>query len=262
VKRNYSGGRKMRGKLIAAVVAASVLWVAGLASAQGGGGATPTTGGTSDGGTAVKPTTRTQEWWVKRHESIVARVKQTNASLVFIGDSITQGWEGAGRETWTKYYSKRNALNLGFSGDETQHVLWRLDNGEFEGISPKLAVVMIGTNNASRSKAEETAAGVKAIIERVRTKSPKTQVLLLAIFPRGKDNTDQRRQVNEKVNQEIVKLGDGKMVFFLSINDKLTEPDGTLSTEVMKDLLHPTAKGYQIWAEAIEPMVAKLMGEK
>lgn len=199
--------------------------------------------------------------WMRRHEAISARVKQGNVDLVFIGDSITNGWENAGREVWNKFYGHRNAANLGISRDRTQQALWRLDHGNLEGIAPKLAVVMIGTNNSSRSEIERIPEGIRAIVERFRSNSANTKVLLLAIFPRGANNDDPWRKVNMQVNKEIAKFADEKAVFFLDINAQLVQPDGALSKEIMPDLLHPSAKGYQIWAEVIEPMVAKLMGE-
>jgi lysophospholipase L1-like esterase len=208
--------------------------------------------------------------WMRRHEAINDRVKQGNVDLVFIGDSITQGWEGRGKEVWEKYYGKRNAANLGISGDQTQHVLWRLDHGNIDGISPKLAVIMIGTNNSgSKQKAEDVAAGVKAIVDKLREKLPQTKLLLLAIFPRGANDTDTRREdklkyneTNMKVNEIISGLADNKMIYYMDINDKFLDPDHKLTKEIMPDFLHPGAKGYEIWAEAIEPTVAKLMGEK
>ncbi len=202
------------------------------------------------------------DWWMKRHELYNARAKESKPELIFIGDSITQGWELPGnKDVWEKYYGKRNALNLGISGDRTQHVLWRLDHGNIDGISPKLAVVMIGTNNSSRSNPEDIPGGVKAIIDRLRTKLPGTKILLLAIFPRGADKDDPWRRVNERVNEAIQKFADNKMVYWANINGLLTQPDGTLSKEIMPDLLHPNARGYEIWAEAIETMVGSLMGE-
>jgi lysophospholipase L1-like esterase len=198
--------------------------------------------------------------WMKRHEAMNARVKQGNVDLIFIGDSITQGWEGSGRDVWQKSYGSRNAVNLGIGGDQTQHVLWRLDHGNIEGISPKLAVIMIGTNNARSCRPEETAAGIKLIVETLRKQLPETKVLLLAIFPRGADKNDQLRQTNIKVNEIAAKLDDCKMVEYLDIGPKFLNADGTLSKEIMPDLLHLTQKGYGIWAEAIEPQVAKAMG--
>ncbi len=212
---------------------------------------------------AVTPEGRGDAWWQQRHQSMNARVQQGDVDLIFIGDSITHGWEGAGKEVWQRFYGGRNAVNLGIGGDQTCHVLWRLDNGNIAGISPKLAVMMIGTNNVgSGHSAQQTAAGVKAIVDKLRTKLPQTKILLLAIFPRGADNKDALRQSNTKTNQMIAKLADGRKVFYLDIGAKFLCPDGKLSKEIMPDRLHPNARGYEIWAEAIEPDVAKLMGQK
>ncbi len=211
---------------------------------------------------AIVPVPRDSDWWTNRHAKMNERVKQGNVDLLMIGDSITHGWEGHGRNVWAKYYDKRNAVNLGIGGDRTQHVLWRLDNGNIEGISPKLAVLMIGTNNSGSNTPEEIAEGVKAIVEKLRTKLPKMKVLVLAIFPRGTDNNDAKRQVNQKANEIIAKLADDKMVYFLDINQKFLTPEGVLTKEVMPDLLHPHEMGYGVWAEAVEPTIAKLMDEK
>jgi lysophospholipase L1-like esterase len=213
-------------------------------------------------GTATKPVPRNDKNWMARHEKMNARVKQGNVDLIMIGDSITHGWEGGGGGVWKQYYGNRNAVNLGISGDQTQHVLWRLQNGNIAGISPKLAVIMIGTNNAGGCSVEDTAAGVKAIVDELRTKLPQTKVLLLAIFPRSASEKDRLREKNAKVNALISKLDDGKMVQYLDINKKFLEPDGTLSKAIMPDLLHPQAKGYAIWAEAIEPVVSQVVGKK
>ncbi len=211
--------------------------------------------------TAIKPVPRSGGW-MTRHESFNARVKQGNADLLMIGDSITHGWEGSGKKVWDEFYAKRNAVNLGISGDRTQHVLWRLENGNIEGISPKLAVIMIGTNNCGSNTPEEIAEGVEAIVQKLRTELPKMKILVLAIFPRGEDDTHRGRQVNMKANELIAKQADGQMVHFLSINGAFLTKDRVLTREVMPDLLHPREKGYGIWARAMEPTVAKLVGEK
>ena len=212
---------------------------------------------------SITPASRPAESWQKRHKAMNERVKQGNVDLLIIGDSITQGWEKAGKEAWDQYYKNRNAVNLGISGDQTQHVLWRLENGNIDGISPKAAMLMIGTNNANnKQSAEDVAAGVKAIVELLREKLPEMKILVLGIFPRGEDDKDAKRQTNMKANEIIAKLADDKMVFYLDIGDKLLESDRKLSKEIMPDLLHPNKKGYEIWAEAVEPTVGKLMGEK
>ena len=212
--------------------------------------------------TTLKPEPR-EGGWIERHDKINERVKQGNVDLVFIGDSITQGWEGAGKDVWAKYYAKRNAANLGIGGDRTQHVLWRLDNGNIDGISPKLAVVMIGTNNSNRddNTAEDIGAGIQAIVKELREKLPETKVLMLAVFPRGPKPNPQREK-NAKASEIASQLADDQNVFYLDIGPKFLQDDGTLTKEIMPDYLHLSPQGYEIWAEAIEPSVAKLMGEK
>ena len=200
--------------------------------------------------------------WMKRHESFNERVKQGNVDLLLIGDSITQGWEGSGKAVWEKYYTPRNAVNLGIGGDRTQHVLWRLDNGNIEGLSPKAAVLMIGTNNSGTNSSAQIAEGVEAIVKKLRTKLPKTKILVLAIFPRGADANDAKRKINIGANEKIAKLADGEMVHFLDISGKFLNEDGTLSKEVMPDLLHLNEKSYTTWAQATEPKLKELLGEK
>ena len=208
------------------------------------------------------PADRKDEWWQRRQEKINARAKQGEVDLIFIGDSITQGWEGdQAVPVWDKFYGKRKAMNAGIGGDRTQHVLWRLDNGNIDDITPKLAVVMIGTNNSGTDSPEDIAAGISAIVGKLREKLPDTKVLLLGIFPRGPDADDAKRKSNIATNDIIKSLDDGKAVYYLDISQDFLADDGTLSREIMPDLLHLSAKGYEIWAEATEPTVAKLLGE-
>jgi len=225
---------------------------------------------------AVTPVARADsKWWMQRHQKVLERVAQGNVDLIMVGDSITHRWENAGKKVWDRYYAPRNAVNLGFSGDRTQHVLWRLDNGEIDGISPKLAVLMIGTNNSNGqdNTAEEIADGIKAICAKIRAKLPKTKILLLAIFPRAEGNSEQRDKQNvAKFNSQWAKnnqasklasqIADGKHIFYLDINEAFLDEHGVLTREVMPDLLHPNEKGYMIWAKAVEPTIKKLMGEK
>jgi beta-glucosidase len=224
---------------------------------------------------AVTPADRANvEWWMPRHEQVLARVAQGNVDLIMVGDSITHGWENSGKAMWEQYYAPRNAVNMGFSGDRTQHVLWRIDHGEIDGISPKLAILMIGTNNSNGNDntAEEIADGIKAICERIRTKLPKTKILILAIFPRDYSSDRQPEDQNaffnpqwdknNEANRLVSRIADEKMIYFLDINAFFLNENGELPRDVMPDLLHPNEKGYKIWAEAMEPMVKKLMGEK
>ena len=202
------------------------------------------------------------KWWKNRHQQRVKLAKEGNIDLIFIGDSITHSWERSGKDVWAKYYTPRHALNLGFSADRTEHVIWRLQNGEIDGISPKLAVIMIGTNNTGQRKdpAEQTAEGVKKIIDILRKQLPDTKILLLGVFPRSSKATDKPRVTNREINDIISTYADNKNIYYLNINEKFLDADGVLPRDIMPDLLHPNAKGYQIWAEAIEPMVKKLMG--
>lgn len=213
---------------------------------------------------AVTPVDRANiKWWTDRHEQVLQRVAQGNVDLIMVGDSITHSWEKRGKAVWDQYYAPRHAVNLGFSGDRTQHVLWRLEHGEIDGICPKLAVLMIGTNNSNRqdNTAEEIADGIKAICATLRAKLPKTKILILAIFPRGEGPSAQRKK-NAKASELASAIADGKHIFYLDINEAFLDEDETLSRDVMPDLLHPNETGYKIWAEAMEPTIQKLMGEK
>ena len=146
--------------------------------------------------TAVIPVPRDQQkGWTERFEKINARVKQGNVDLIFLGDSITEGWEGSGKKAWEKYYARRNAVNAGIVSDRTQNVLWRLDHGNFDGITPKLAVVLIGTNTYGETP-EQIVEGIQAIVAKVRTKSPKTKVLVLCLFPARRTTKSRRRSTS------------------------------------------------------------------
>ncbi len=204
------------------------------------------------------------KWWMPRHESKLEEIRQADkVDLLMIGDSITHGWEGRGKAVWEKYYAKRNPLNIGFSGDRTEQVLWRFDHGELDGIKPKAAVVMIGTNNTGHRKddPDETAAGIQAILDRLGDKLPQTKVLLLAIFPRAASADNELRQINDAINQRISKFADNERIFYLDIGDNFLDDDGALPESIMPDRLHPNAEGYEIWAEAMEPTLARLLGE-
>ncbi len=198
-----------------------------------------------------------------RHDRFNATSKEGKATLVFLGDSITQSWEGGGKVVWDRYYANRNAANFGVSGDRTENVLWRLDNGNFDGLSPKLIVVMIGTNNTGHRKdpAAETAAGVAAILDRLKAKCPKSKILLLAIFPRGETKTDELRVINDETNRLIRTLADGKRVVWKDVSDKFLDASGAMKKDLMPDLLHPNTQGYEVWAAAMEPEIRRLLGE-
>ncbi|MHB1078237.1 MAG: platelet-activating factor acetylhydrolase IB subunit [Prosthecobacter sp.] len=211
--------------------------------------------------------------WMKRHESFNAISKKGEAQLVFLGDSITQGWEKNGKDVWAKTWEPLKAANFGIGGDRTEHVIWRLQNGNFDGIKPKLVVLMIGTNNtghngrpaaehggvAYASSAEQTAEGVKMILDILGKKLPETKFLVLGIFPRGPSKDDAKRMQNVATNNLISGFADNKRVFYMDIGNTFLKPDGTLPKEIMPDLLHLSAQGYQMWADAIEGKVKELM---
>ncbi len=203
----------------------------------------------------IQQTRGDEQWWRERNQRVNERLKQGGVDLAFIGDSITQGWEGGGAETWKMFYESRNPVNLGFSGDRTEHVIWRLTHGNLSGIEPKVAVVMIGTNNTGHKmqSPREVAAGVERIVDILAERTPKTKVLLLGVFPRGKSPLDAGRLNNIAINQFVRRLADGQRVIYRDIGDRFLEPDGTISPQIMPDALHLSAEGYRRWAEAIEP---------
>jgi lysophospholipase L1-like esterase len=219
---------------------------------------------------ALQPAERlAEDWWKQRFEASQKRVAAGNSALVFLGDSITQGWEGEGKEAWAKHFARYEPINLGFSGDRTQHVLWRLERYDFAALAkggekklvPKCVVVMIGTNNSNGADntAEEIADGVKAIAASLRTKLPEAKVLLLAIFPRSPQQ-DAQREKNAKASALFAKCADQKNVFFLDIGPKFLDEQGGLAKEIMPDFLHLSPRGYEIWASAIEAKVKELVG--
>ena len=210
---------------------------------------------------ALQAEPRTDEWWQERH---AAKLKEKSAmdevDILLLGDSITHSWESTGRKVWNKHFGDFSTLNLGYSGDRTEHVLWRLRNGEVDDIAPKVAVVMIGTNNTGHRKDDpkDIAAGIKEILAELKTRLPKTKVLLLGIFPRDKKPDGQGRKINRATNELIKEFADQQSVWFLNINDKFIDEDGTLPDSIMPDALHPNADGYEIWAKAIKDSIEKL----
>ena len=183
--------------------------------------------------------------------------------VVMVGDSITHRWEregGEGRELFAEIRKTYKILNLGYGGDRTQHVIWRMKNGELEGYKAKLFTLMIGTNNRDANPAD-IASGVKRILDIIKKKHPESKIALMPIFPRGAKPDDAKRVANEKVNAIIKGYADGQTVLWLDFGSKFLEPDGTLTKRVMNDLLHPNEVGYQIWWEAIHPLFHEICGK-
>lgn len=217
------------------------------------------------------PCTQDRDWpiydWAKRHAAVTKIATDRKASLVFIGDSITQMFGGEphdrsqpGKAVWEKHYAKRSVANLGFGYDYLENTLWRLRHGELDGAKAKVVVMHIGTNNAGKNTPEEIAAGVRALLDEIQKRQPQAHVVLMAIFPRG-PKPDAMRAKLDTTNKLLAQFAAPGRVTFLDIGAKFLQPDGTLTREVMGDFLHPTAKGYEIWAEALEPVLSKLLGE-
>ncbi len=203
----------------------------------------------------------------EKHEAFLARGKSGPIGLLFVGDSITEGWKGHS-QIWEKYFGAHQPANFGIGGDQTQHVIWRIENGELDGINPKVVVLMLGTNNTGAHTAAQIADANKKIVGLIRTKLPNTKILLLAIFPRGPrtnregalvDDGVTRMAVIRDVNAELAKLDDGKTVRFLDIGAKFLGADGKIPKETMPDQLHLSAQGYQIWADAMQPLLAEML---
>ena len=213
---------------------------------------------------AIEPAPRTDQGWKDRQKALNERAAEAGkaAQVIFIGDSITQGWEGEGKDVWARYYAPRKAVNLGIGGDRTQHVLWRLDNGNLEGLAPKAAVLMIGTNNSNGedNTSEQIVDGVAAIVAKLRAKLPDTQILLIAIFPRAENFGTQRAKLAQ-INQVLKKLADGKNVHWVDFGEQFLTMEGLIPRELMPDYLHLTSKGYQIWADAIEGKLSSILGD-
>lgn len=200
-------------------------------------------------------------WWEPRHQQKIQQAKQTEIDLLMLGDSITHGWENQGQAVWQQFYQDRNAFNLGFNGDRTEHVLWRLKHGAVDNMAPRLIVLMIGTNNTGHrmDPALHTANGISAIVSELRDKLPQSTILLLGIFPRNASPYNEMRKRNDEINQLVSKLEDKNFVHYLNINPVFLDDNQMLHENVMPDLLHPNALGYQRWAEAMEPMIQQLM---
>lgn len=216
---------------------------------------------------AITPTPRTENpGWMKIVERQAAKAKAGPWDVVLIGDSITAGWQsGAPAEIWAKHFPAYRTLNLGIAADKTENVLWRLGfPGTLTGYQPKLFILMIGTNNTGHrfgtETADQTAQGVRAILDTLSTKAPDAKTLLLAIFPRGEAI---KRQRNDEVNRQIEKLADNQKVFWLDLSQHFLEPDGSLSKPLFKDEkpypIHLSDEGYEAWAKALRQKVDEMI---
>jgi lysophospholipase L1-like esterase len=201
------------------------------------------------------------------HAKLVERAKQGGIDLYFLGDSITRRWAGDDypqfQAHWKEQFAGWNPATFGCGGDQTQHMLWRIENGELDGVNPKVIVLLAGTNNVDRhppddAKIADVTAGITALVETCRKKAPAATIILTAILPRN-DNPAVMPGI-QRINENIAKLADGKQVRWLNINDRLADPDGKLHDGMTGDKLHLSLKGYQVWADSLKPMLTELLG--
>ena len=211
----------------------------------------------------VDPKTgKPNERFMLMHEKFLARAKEGDVGLLFLGDSITEAWTKHAA-LWDDHFGKYKPANFGIGGDRTQHVLWRIENGELDGIKPKAIVLMIGTNNSAADPADKIAGGIEKIVKTARDKTG-AKILLLGIFPRGEtpEKAAKQRETIKAVNEQIKKLDDGgKTVRYLDLSEKFINGDGTISKDIMPDYLHLSSKGYELWANALDEPVKQMMGE-
>jgi lysophospholipase L1-like esterase len=202
--------------------------------------------------------------WLELHDAFVATAARGDVDLLFLGDSITASWMTTARGVWDRHYAPREAANFGIGGDQIQHLLWRLDHGELEGIKPRVVVLLIGTNNIPHDTEDHIVEGVKAVVDRLRQKLPASKVLLLGVTPRGLDRNP--RQVTTapdlrvaRLNLKLAKLEDLPTIKYLDIGPALLDGEGRLVQAIQPDFLHFSRKGYQIWADAMEPTLWRMM---
>ena len=240
----------------ACLAGAACLWLLPLAaSAQ-----TPSPVAGTNPAAVATPHDQPNKYWLEHFQHSLDRSKRGNVNLIFDGDSITDFWMGEGKEVWAKNYGRLNAVDYGISGDRTENMLWRVEKGQSASLHPKLVAILIGTNNTDHCTDAEVAGGVTAVVRAYQKACPSAVILLQAIFPRAESPTDPARQEITRVNQILAKLGDGKQVLYVDFGDKFLLPDGTINREFMPDTLHPSAKGYEVWAEAIRPIMTKFFG--
>jgi lysophospholipase L1-like esterase len=201
------------------------------------------------------------------HEQLLAKAKQGKIDVYFTGDSITRRWGATDYPqflvNWKENFHGWNAANFGWGADRVENMLWRLENGELDGVNPKIIVIQGGTNNvggpiADEARIADISAGLKAVVEICQKKAPDAVIVITGIFPR---NDNVRNETITKVNEDLAKLADGKKVRFLNINDKLADVDGTLLEGMtVRDRLHLDIKGYQVWADALKPIFTEILG--
>lgn len=245
-----------------AALALAPMFFAAAAVAPAGGGsavqdAVPQTRPARPRASATQPRTRNDA----RHADFLQIIRRggANIDVLFVGDSITEGWMLSGREVWDKQIEPLKPANFGIGGDTTQGVLWRMRNGELDGFKAKVIVLMLGTNNIYTAPNAEIAEGDRLILEEFKKRQPQAKILVFGVFPRSANAADDYRKHVREINTILATFADNKQVFYMDIGDKFLEADGTLPRSIMPDMLHPNARGYQIWADAMLPKLQELL---
>ena len=220
---------------------------------------------------ADRPVARTDSNSLIAHTQLLEKAKKGRIDVYFQGDSITRRWGATDYPqllaNWNQNFFGWNAANFGWGADTIQNILWRLNNGELDGVNPKVMVLLAGTNNVGRTvppggddaRVADITKGITAIVDTMRKKAPNATLILTAIFPRN-DNIAVMPTIN-KINANLAKLADGKKVRYLNINDQLADKGGKLLPGMMNpDGLHPAIRGYQVWADALKPLFRELLG--
>ena len=217
-----------------------------------------------------RPSPRTDQNSQIAHEQLLEKARRGRIDVYFAGDSITRRWGATDYPellaNWRANFFGWNAANFGWGADTIQNILWRLENGELDNVHPKVIVLLGGTNNVGRTtpsgdesaRVEDISRGIKAVLDVMRAKAPRATIVLTAIFPRN-DNMAVMPTING-INARIATFADGKVIRFLNINDRLADADGQLFDGMMHDRLHPTVQGYQVWADALKPLLTELLG--
>ena len=225
--------------------------------------------GTAARSPADQPAPRTDPNSQTAHAELVAKTKQGRIDVYFLGDSITRRWGAldypALLDNWKANFFGWNAGNFGWGADRLQNILWRIENGELDGVNPKVIVLLGGTNNVGNEpappdfdKVADVTRGLQAIVDTCRRKAPAATIVLTAIFPRN-DNLAVLPEI-DRINANLARMADGKTIRFLNVNDRLADGKGVLLEGMSADKLHPTLKGYQVWADGLKPILTELLG--
>jgi lysophospholipase L1-like esterase len=221
-------------------------------------------------GSAARPVRRSDLNSLLAHEQLVQKAKQGGIDVYFVGDSITRRWGAADAqyrpllENWKSNFFGWNVANFGWGADRIENILWRLQNGELDGVNPKVIVLLAGINNVGNEpgdaeKVTDITRGLKAIVAVCQAKAPNATLILTGIFPRN-DNLVVIPTINQ-INRNLSRMADGKKVRYLDINDRLADKEGRLFPGMMNaDQLHPTLKAYQVWADALKSVFTELLG--